>query len=184
MKAAVTATLCVAFAAAHTAHADNLGAPANAGQEAKKLTGANISLPAAIRTAEQNGDGLAISATYDPMHGNEGRYKVIVMSPDGRRLTQFDLDAYDGEVNEAWNHPFSMLHPDLSPPSVRDAATSLAGAIVTAEERAGGKATAATVEHAGGQVLYTVDVARTDGSARKVEIDASAGKLASSPRAG
>ncbi len=55
---------------------------------------------------------------------------------------------------------------------IRDMPTSLAGAILTAEERAGGKATDAALARAGNRLTYTVDVAGTDGSTRQVEVGA------------
>ncbi len=170
MKAAVTAGLCLSLAA--TAHAANT---ANAGQEARMLKGANITLPQAIRTAEMKSDGQAIGATYDTKHGNEGRYEVLVMSADGSRLTRLDLDAYSGAADAAWNHSLATLYPDLRAQSVLNTPTPLANAIRTAERRANGKATDAQVQRAGAQLLYTVDVARPDGTTQKVEVDGSDG---------
>ncbi len=185
MKATATAVLCAAFATAayagntpNTPRATSATNTADAAQEARKLSAVNITLAEAIRTAEQQIDGHAISATFDTTHGDEGRYEVLVLSPDGRRLTRFDLDAYNGAVAAEWNHSLSLVYPELSPRSVQDTRTTLANAIATAEQQAGGKAIDAALGGTGGQMMYSVDVARPDGSTQKLEVDGSDGRIA------
>ncbi len=164
--AAVTA-LCATFAVTANAADPRLEA-----REAHMLAGANITLPQAVSTAERKDQGHAISVGFDPKHGNEGRYQVTVLAGDGTRLTRLDVDAFNGTVTEAWNRPSREMISDGDAQLIRDMPTSLAGAILTAEERAGGKATDAALARAGNRLTYTVDVAGTDGSTRQVEVGA------------
>jgi uncharacterized membrane protein YkoI len=151
----------------------------NAKREANALSNAKVSLTEAIRAAEQQGGGHAISAEYERKSGPAGEYEIKVLSNDGKKLTKYELDANTGQVKEADNEPFEKVFTRIKPQSIQNAPTSLTRAIATAEQRAGGKATEAEVDRDGDQVKYTVKVARADGKTEKVKINGADGKVAS-----
>lgn len=148
-------------------------------KEETALSKAEVSLTQAIHMAEQKGNGQAISAEYSPESGTAGRYEIKVLSNDGKQLTQYHLDPNTGAVTKAENMPFEKMFTRLKPKSIQNAPTSLTRAVTTAETRAGGKATEAEVDRDGDQVMYTVKVAKADGSTEKVKVNGSDGKVAS-----
>jgi uncharacterized membrane protein YkoI len=148
-------------------------------REEAAVATAGVSLTQAIHLAEQKGNGQAISAEYAPKSGTAGRYEIKVLSNDGKRLTEYYLDPKVGTVTKAENEPFEKVFTRLKPKSIQNAPTSLTRAVSTAEARAGGKATEAEVDRDGDQVMYTVKVAKADGSTAKVEVNGSDGKVAS-----
>ncbi len=147
--------------------------------EAQALSKAKVSLTDAIHMAEQRGNGQAISAEFEFKKGRPGYYEVKVLRNDGKKLTQYDLNANSGKVTEASNEEFEKLFTRIKPASIQNAPTSLSRAISTAEERSGGKATDASVDRDGDQVKYTVKVAKADGTTEKVKVNGADGKVAS-----
>jgi uncharacterized membrane protein YkoI len=152
---------------------------ANATRNEQAMSNANVSLTQAIKMAEQQGGGQAISAEYEPKGGTAGQYEIKVLSNDGKKLTKYMLDPNTGKVTEVENEPFEKVFTRIKPNSIQNAPTSLTRAITTAERRAGGKATDASVDRDGDQVKYTVKVAKADGTTEKVKVNGSDGKVAS-----
>jgi len=152
---------------------------ANAAREEQALSNADVSLTQAIKMAEQQGGGQAISAEYEPKSGSAGQYEIKVLSNDGKKLTKYMLDPNTGKVTEADNESFQRVFTRIKPTSIQNAPTSLTRAITTAEQRSGGKATGASVDRDGDQVKYTVKVAKTDGTTEKVKVNGADGKVAS-----
>jgi uncharacterized membrane protein YkoI len=148
-------------------------------KEETALSNSAVSLTQAIHMAEQKANGQAISAEYSPKSGTAGRYEIKVLSNDGKQLTEYYLDPNTGTVTKAENEPFEKMFTRLKPKSIQNAPTSLTRAVTTAETRAGGKATEAEVDRDGDQVMYTVKVAKADGSTEKVKVNGSDGKVAS-----
>src|SRR5690348_725282 len=102
MKMTLAAALCASFAAAAYAAPDS-STSAQEAQAPQLVMAANITLPQAVRAAEEKAGGHAISASYDVEHGNEGRYEIIVLTDDGQRVVKLDQNAYDGLVNTEWS---------------------------------------------------------------------------------
>src|SRR5579871_4932164 len=101
--------------------------------QARSLEHAKVSLPEAIRTAEKQGDGQAISAEYVFKNGRPAFYEVKVLRNDGRKLTRYDLNPNTGDVKEASNEEFEKVFTRIKPSSIENAPTSLSRAISTAE---------------------------------------------------
>jgi uncharacterized membrane protein YkoI len=151
----------------------------SARHEAQGMEKAKISLSEAVRAAEKQGSGQAVSAEYELKSSGPAYYEVKVLSNDGRKLTQYELDANTGQVRKVSDEKFEKLFTRLKPTAIQNAPTSLTRAIATAETRAGGKAKEATVSRDGDQVQYDVEVVKLDGSSEKFKINGSDGKVAS-----
>jgi uncharacterized membrane protein YkoI len=151
----------------------------SARHEAESLSNAKVSLTEAIRTAEKQGDGKAISAEYELKGGNPAYYEVKVLGNDGQKLTKYEIDPGTGKVKDASDEKIARLFTRLKPNAIQNAPTSLTRAISTAEARAGGKAVNAEVDRDGDQVQYTVKVVKLDGDSEKLKINGSDGKVAS-----
>ncbi|HEY6484622.1 MAG TPA: PepSY domain-containing protein [Steroidobacteraceae bacterium] len=147
---------------------------------AESISHAKMTLTEAIRAAEKQGDGQAISAEYEFKRGNPAYYEVKVLRNDGKKLTRYELDPRTGAVTEKSNEDFERVFTRIKPTSIQHAPTSLTRAIHTAESRAGGKAVDADVDRDGDQVRYTVKVVKLDGTSDKVRINGADGKVASS----
>jgi len=152
---------------------------ANTTRQQQALSNAKISLPQAVSLAQEQGGGQAISAEYDLKSGAAGEYQVKVLSSDGKKLTKYRVDPNTGNITSAANEPFEKVFTRLKPTSIQNAPTSLTRAITAAEQRAGGKATDASVDRDGDQVKYTVKVAKADGTTEKVRVNGADGKVAS-----
>jgi uncharacterized membrane protein YkoI len=151
----------------------------SARHEAQSLSNAKVSLPEAIRTAEKEGGGKAISAEYELKGGNPAQYEVKVLSNDGQKLTKYEINPSTGQVKDASDEKIEKLFTRLKPNAIQNAPTSLTRAISTAEARAGGKAVEAKVDRDGDQVQYEVKVVKLDGDSEKVKVNGSDGKVAS-----
>jgi uncharacterized membrane protein YkoI len=151
----------------------------SARHEAQALQKAKLSLTAAIRVAERQGNGQAISAEYEFKKGNPGYYEVKVLRNDGQKLTAYQLDPDTGQVKEVKDEKFQKLFTRLKPTAIQNAPTSLTRAITTAETRSGGKAKEAEVDRDGDQLRYEVKVVKTDGGSETLKINGSDGKVAS-----
>jgi uncharacterized membrane protein YkoI len=151
----------------------------SARHEAQALSNAKISLTDAVRIAEKQGNGQAVSAEYELKGGNPAYYEVKVLSNDGQKLTKYEINPASGKVNDASDEKIEKLFTRLKPNAIQNAPTSLTRAISTAETRAGGKAVDAEVDRDGDQVQYTVKVVKPDGDSEKLKINGSDGKVAS-----
>jgi uncharacterized membrane protein YkoI len=147
--------------------------------EAQAMGKAQISLNEAIRMAEKQGNGQAISAEYEFKNGNPAYYEVKVLRNDGQKLTKYELDPNTGKVKEVSDEKFEKLFNRIKPTAIQNAPTSLTRAITTAETRAGGKAKEAEVDRDGDQLQYEVKVVKTDGTTETLKINGSDGKVAS-----
>jgi uncharacterized membrane protein YkoI len=169
MKMTVAAVLCATVAVTAYAAPDS-SSSAQESQAPRLIMAANITLPEAIRTAEEKAGGHAISASYDVEHGNEGRYEIVVLSDDGQRVEKLDQNAYDGLVDAQWSEPVADVYPTMSEPLLQQMPMSLASAIQTAVDRTGGRATDATLQNTQGNDRYAVTVARADGSVETLQV--------------
>ena len=173
----MTTTWVVAgLAAAGLGNAAYAAEPPSAVQQ---LSNAKISLPEAVHMAEREGDGKATAVGFRPERKGSGWYEVTVLRIDGRRLTRYRLDAGSGRIIEASNEPIRRALTRVTPQQIADAGTSLTSAIDMAEQRTGGRALEAAVEHRHGEVSYEVRVTRLDGATERVQIEAATGHLAS-----
>jgi uncharacterized membrane protein YkoI len=152
--------------------------PQGAVQEVQSLTQAKVSLPDAIRVAEQTAHGRAVSAVYELGSSSPPYYEVKVLHEDGRKLTRYELNPNTGKVNGTTDERPEQLFTHLRPSSIENAPISLSGAVETAEERAGGKATAASIERGADQVRYSIAIARLDGTTQDVKVNGSDGRVA------
>jgi uncharacterized membrane protein YkoI len=151
----------------------------SARHEAQAMEKAKISLSQAIRDAEKQGSGQAVSGEYVFKSGNPAYYEVKVLSNDGQKLTQYELNPSTGQVKQVKDEKFEKLFTRIKPTAIQNAPTSLTRAIATAETRSGGKAREASVSRDGDQVQYNVEVVKLDGSSEKLKINGSDGKVAS-----
>lgn len=151
----------------------------SAKHEAEAIGKSQVTLTEAIRRAEKEGDGQAISAEYQFKGGNPAYFEVKVLRNDGKKLTRYDLDPQTGKIKETSSEAFEKLFTRIKPTSIQHAPTSLTRAIGTAERRSGGKATTAEVNRDGDQLKYTVKTVKLDGTSQKIEINGSDGKVAS-----
>jgi uncharacterized membrane protein YkoI len=171
LLAALSTVLAVGAAQAGTSDTER--------HEAQGLEKAKISLTEAIRAAEKQGNGQALSATYELEHGNRPHYEVKVLRNDGDKVTKYEIDPNTGDVKNASDEKFARLFTRIKPTAIQHAPTSLTRAIATAETRAGGKAKEAEVNRDGDQVQYEVKVVKADGTSEKLKINGSDGKVAS-----
>jgi uncharacterized membrane protein YkoI len=147
-------------------------------REDAMLTNAKVSLTQAVGIAEQQGSGHAVTADYTPKSGGMGHYSIKVLSSDGKKLTEYQVNPSTGKVTEASNEAFEKMFTRLKPETLENAATSLKGAIKAAEAQSGGKAVDADADRDGNEVRYTVKVAMADGSTQKVKVNGADGKVA------
>jgi uncharacterized membrane protein YkoI len=151
----------------------------SARHDAESISKAKVSITEAIRTAEKEGNGQAISAEYEFKRGNPAYYEVKVLSSDGQKLTKYELSPVTGKVKDATDEKVEKFFTRLQPNAISAAPTSLTRAITTAETRAGGKAVGAEIDRDGDQVQYTIKVVKLDGDSEKVKVNGSDGKVAS-----
>ncbi len=153
-------------------------AAANNGDEVKALHNAKLSLTDAIKIAEKEGNGKAVDAEIDAKSG-QAQYAVEVLSSDGKKLTEYKLDADTGKILGTSNESVEKVFTRVKPQDLQNAQTSLAGAIRAAEQKAGGKVIDAETEGSGAKLRYDLKVAKADGTTEKVKIDGTTGKVAS-----
>jgi uncharacterized membrane protein YkoI len=159
----------LAFSAAEANAADG---------DVQSVNNAKLSLTEAIEIAQKQGNGLAIDAELDVDRRSAAKYEVKVLSSDGKKLTEYHLDANTGKVTQANNEAFEKVFTRLKPQAIQAAPVTLARAISMAEQRASGKATEAEIERAGDQVHYEVTVAQADGKTQEIKVSGSDGKIA------
>jgi len=72
------------------------GYAADSAREVAMLSQAKVSMNQAITVAEEQGRGQAIDADYVPTSGAAGMYDVKVLSMDGKKLLDFNINPDDG----------------------------------------------------------------------------------------
>jgi uncharacterized membrane protein YkoI len=172
MLAALTAVALLGSAAYAASNEDNR-------QDAQALASAKVSIADAVRKAERDGNGRAISYEFIASSHGPAAYEVKVLSNDDRRLTQYRIDADTGHIVSRGNEPVKKLLTRVKPEQIESAPMSLARAINSAEQQSGGKATSASIDAHGDHVIYDVKLAKLDGSGSHIKVDSSTGHLAS-----
>jgi uncharacterized membrane protein YkoI len=160
------------FGLAFTAHADD---PARL---ERAISQANVKLPDAIATAEQQaGGGHVVKAEFKVQGEGAGYYDVRVLGANNT-VTDYRVDGETGKVTRA--NMVSTHGPvnGIDPEALHNVQTTLSSAIAAAEESSGGKAISVDTDHGGGQVRYSIKVAKADGTSEKVTVNGSNGKVA------
>lgn len=138
-----------------------------------------LKLAQAISLAEQQGHGKTVQARAVP--GATPAFQVTVLSHDGRRITQYRIDARTGGVVASSSAAARPPWTGIDTTELENAQTSIGMAITSAETRAHGRARGIAVSQRGGQLRYTVDVGRRDGGVAELMVDGSSGRLAAAP---
>jgi uncharacterized membrane protein YkoI len=154
------------------------GYAAGAAHEDPTLNHAKVSMNQAITVAEEQGSGQAIDAQYLPKSGAMGMYDVKVLTMDGKKLLDFNINPQDGRVLKATREHVGKLFTRLKPKDLDNAQTPLKGAVKAAEAQTGGKVIAADTDRHGDTVRYTVKVAMTDGTTQTINVNGADGKVA------
>jgi uncharacterized membrane protein YkoI len=152
---------------------------ADPAREDATLSRAKVSLNQAITVAEEQGSGEAIDAGYIPKGGTAGMYDVKVLSMDGKKLLDFNINPDDGRVLKATREHVKKLFTRIKPADLQNAQTPLKGAIKAAEAQTGGKVVMADTDRHGDTVRYTVKVVMPDGTTRTIDINGADGRVAS-----
>ena len=151
---------------------------ADPARENAMLDHAKVSMNQAITVAEEQGSGQAIDADYIPKNGGMGMYDVKVLSMDGKKLLDFNINAENGRVLKATREHVEKVFTRVKPADLQNAQTPLKGAIKTAEAQTGGKAVKADTDRHGDTVRYTVKVAQADGTTATIKVNGADGKVA------
>jgi uncharacterized membrane protein YkoI len=140
--------------------------------EFQAIQAVKVPLSQAIATAEQQGQGRAISAEFEEQDRNDpAHYEIKVVQSDGK-LVEHKIDANSGAVIKSENQPFERFFTRLKPADFQNARTSLKDAIATAEQGiAGGKAVEAEVDRENDAIVYEIEVATAERS-QEIKIDA------------
>lgn len=152
---------------------------ADSAREDAMLSHAKVSLNEAITVAEEQGSGQAIDADYVPKAGALGMYDVKVLSMDGKKLLDFNINPDNGRVLKATREHVQKVFTRIKPAELQNAQTPLKGAIKAAEAQTGGKAVMADTDRKGDSVRYTVKVAMADGTNQTIKVNGADGKVAS-----
>jgi uncharacterized membrane protein YkoI len=155
------------------------GYAADAARELATLSHARVSMNQAITVAEEQGSGQAIDAQYIPKSGAVGTYDVKVLSMDGKKLLNFDINPDNGRVLKATREHVGKVFTRIKPADLQKAQTPLKGAIKTAEAQTGGKAVMADTDRHGDTVRYAVKVVMSDGTFQTINVNGADGKVAS-----
>ena len=147
-------------------------------REDAMLSHAKVSMNQAITVAEEQGGGQAIDADYIPKSGTMGIYEVKVLSMDGKKLLNFDVNPQDGRVLKATRERVGKVFTRIKPADLQAVQTPLKGAIKSAEAHTGGKAVKADTDRDGDTVRYTVKVAMADGTTKTIRVNGADGQLA------
>ncbi len=148
-------------------------------RENAMLGQAKVSMNQAITVAEEQGAGQAIDADYIPKGGAMGIYDVKVLSMDGKKLLDFNINPENGRVLKATREHVEKVFTRIKPADLQNAQTPLKGAIKAAEAQTGGKAVMADTDRHGDTVRYTVKVAMADGTTKTINVNGADGKVAS-----
>jgi uncharacterized membrane protein YkoI len=152
---------------------------ADAARESATLSHAKVSMNQAITVAEEQGRGQAIDAKYLPKGDAMGMYDVKVLSMDGKKLLNFDINPDNGRGLKATRERVGKVFTRIKPADLQKAQTPLKGAIKAAEAQTGGKAVMADTDRHGDTVRYTVKVVMTDGTSQTIKVDGADGRVAS-----
>ncbi len=155
------------------------GYAADPAREDATLSHAKVSMNQAITVAEEQGSGQAIDAQYIPKSGSMGMYDVKVLSMDGKKLLEFNINPENGRVLKATRERVGKVFTRIKPADLQSAQTPLKGAIKTAEAQTGGKAVIADTDRHADTVLYTVKVVMPDGKTETIKVNGADGKVAS-----
>jgi uncharacterized membrane protein YkoI len=175
MKFTTTAVL-TAITVGCAVTASYAAAPA---REDAMLSQAKVSMNQAITVAEEQGRGQAIDAEYIANSGAMGMYDVKVLSMDGKKLLDFNINPENGRVLKATRARVEKVFTRIKPADLQNAQTPLKGAIKTAEAQTGGKAVMADTDRHGDTVRYTVKVVMADGTSETIKVNGADGKVAS-----
>lgn len=148
-------------------------------RESATLSHAKVSMNQAITVAEEQGSGQAIDAQYIPRSDAMGMYDVKVLSMDGKKLLNFNINPENGRVLKATRERVGKLFTRIKPADLQKAQTPLKGAIKAAEAQTGGKAVMADTDRHGDTVRYSVKVVMADGTSQTIKVDGADGKVAS-----
>lgn len=170
---ALLTAMTVACATTAVSHA------ADPAREEATLSHAKVSMNQAITVAEEQGSGQAIDAEYIPKSGAMGVYDVKVLSMDGKKLLDFNINAENGRVLKATRQRVGKVFTRIKPADLQKAQTPLKGAIKAAEAQTGGKTVMADTDRHGDTVRYTVKVAMADGKTQTINVNGADGKVAS-----
>jgi len=152
---------------------------ADPAREDATLSHARVSMNQAITVAEEQGSGEAIDAGYIPKTGTLGMYDVKVLSMDGKKLLDFNINPEDGRVLKATREHVGKVFTRIKLADLQNAQTPLKGAIKAAEAQTGGKAVMADTDRHGDTVRYTVKIAMADGTTQTIDVNGADGKVAS-----
>jgi uncharacterized membrane protein YkoI len=143
------------------------------------ISQANVKLTDAIATAEQrSGGGHVVKADFKVEGKGAGYYDIRVLGANNS-IADYRIDGVTGKVLRATRVSDHGEVNGIDPEALRHVQTSLGSAITAAEQTSGGKVIGVETEHGGGQILYSMRVARADGSTEKVTVNGSNGKVAS-----
>jgi uncharacterized membrane protein YkoI len=152
---------------------------ADPAREDAMLSHAKVSMNQAITVAEEQGSGQAIDASYVPKGDTLGIYDVKVLSIDGKKLLDFQINPENGRVLKATRERVGKVFTRIKPADLQNAQTPLKGAIKTAEAQTGGKAVTADTDRQGDTVRYTVKVVTAGGTTQTIKVNGADGKVAS-----
>ena len=149
----------------------------SAKHQAQELRRTKLSLIEAIIAAEKQDGGRTTTAEFVFKRGNPALYEIKVLSADGKKLTRYDLDPKTGNVRETHNEVLEKLLSRLSLENLRLTPTTLTHAIYIAQQQSGGRALNADVDRKGDHLEFTVETVKLDGTAHKMTVDGSNGKI-------
>jgi len=149
----------------------------SAKHQAQELQRSKLTLIEAIMAAEKADGGRTTAAEFNFKRGNPAVYEIKVLSPDGKKLTRYDIDPKTGTVKDTHNEVLEKLLTRMSPDNLRLTPTTLTHAVYVAQQTSGGRALNADVDRKGDHLEYTVETVKLDGTSHKVTIDGSNGKV-------
>ena len=145
-------------------------------RESKALAGATVSLSQAVDIGEKQGLGKSVGVEFD-IEKDRALWEVKILNSSG--LQEFKVDAISGQVIKVEDeHLRGRLMNFITGMSLKDleaVKTTLAQAVVVAENQTQGKAVKVQVEHEHGGIQFEV-FTRVGDSSKKVKIDAASGK--------
>ncbi len=151
----------------------------SAKHQAQELSRSQLTLIEAIIAAEKADGGRTTSAEFNFKRGNPAIYYIKVLSADGKKLTQYDIDPKSGGVKDTHNEVLEKLLTRISPDNLRLTPTTLTHAVYVAQQQSGGRALNADVDRKGDHLEFTVETVKLDGVSHKVKVDGSNGKVIS-----
>ena len=157
--------------------AASAAASAGAEKDAKAASNAKLTLTEAISTAEKAAGGKAVDAEVEGSKGCHTFYTVEVLSSDGKKLTEYKVNANTGKIEKTENEPLEKLVTRVKPADLQSTATTLTAAIREAEQQTGGKVVDAETAACDGALHYELKVASADGKTDKVKVDGATGKM-------